>query len=458
MFALPGIALLIIFILARPQEFFPLLQRVPFLHLFTAFAVIGYVIDVRLRRLQPVATNSLPWVGGLLLWAIICTAYGQPDQLVGRIIEMAILFALYGTIAHGIQRFRSFQLVAGVLAITCVFIATVCAHQGFSGMQCIGGEEQDGAIEGEPDGRECETAESCRGPDAEPGREYRCEHVGMFGTYSVEERVRYRGDLKDPNEVALTICAGGMALLIGFALRKRGLGRTLAIGGVVVVVIAVAQTQSRGGLVAAMLVPGVYLVRRYGIGILVPCIAIALPIMMLGGRSGEAADTSTQMRYEAWAAGIGMWHHSPIFGVGAREFTQHHYLTAHNSFVLTLAEMGFIGMFLFVTVIFLCFKTLVVGLATLKDVPGSRGAQHWGMALLAGMAGILFQINTLSFAYHPVLWMYIALVGGWYLAVRQHHPQLEVKVTFANAVALLIGCALYATVLLPLFLKTKGEM
>src|SRR5207302_9729209 len=102
LFALPGIALLVVFILARPQEFFPLLQRVPFLHLFTAFAVIGYVIDVRLRRTQPIATNTLPWVIALLVWAVFSTYFNSKDDFVPRAIEMAILFALYGTIAHGI--------------------------------------------------------------------------------------------------------------------------------------------------------------------------------------------------------------------------------------------------------------------------------------------------------------------------------------------------------------------
>jgi hypothetical protein len=458
-FALPGIGALIIFILARPQEFFPLLQRVPFLHLFTAFAIIGYIIDIRLRRLLPIATNTLFWVGGLLLWAVLSSAINTPEAFMPRLLEMAILFALYGTIAHGIQRFRSFQIVAGVLATTCLFIAAVCAHQGFSGKQCIGGEEQDGNIEGEPDGRECETVEECRGPDADPSMEYRCENVGLFGTYSVEGRVRYRGDLKDPNEVALTICAGGMALLIGFALRRGGLVGVFGYGSCVLLVfVTVYLTQSRGGLVAAMLVPGVYLIRRYGLGIAIPCALLGVPVMMLGGRSGEAADLSTEMRYDAWGAGLDMWHHSPIYGVGARAFTDHHYLTAHNSFVLSLAELGFVGLFLFASVIYLCIKTLYVGLRELRQVPGSKGAQIWGMALLAGLAGIIFQINTLSFTYHPVLWMYIGLVGGWYLAVRHHVPALEVKLKLADVVIIIVLCATYALVALPLFLRAKGAL
>ena len=263
MFAFPGIATLIIFILARPQEFVPILQRVPFLYIAVALAVLGYIIDVRLRRLHPVATNTLPWIGAWLVWAVISTAVNAPETIMSRLVELVVPVVLYGVIAHGVQRFRTFQFVAGTLAATCVFITAVCFHQGLSPRQCIGGEEAEGAIEGKPDGRECETSEQCRGPDAEPGMEYRCEHAGLFGTYSVEDRVRYRGDLNDPNEVALTLSAGGLALLIGFALRKRGALWHVALGlGVAMVTAAIYMTQARGGLVAAMLVPGVYIVRR----------------------------------------------------------------------------------------------------------------------------------------------------------------------------------------------------
>jgi Cyclic nucleotide-binding domain len=94
-FAIPGIGALIVFVLSRPQEFFPLLQRVPFLHLFTALAVLGFVIDLRLQRLQPVACPTLPWVIVLFLWIIAGTAAGPvilatvgANEIVG---EMGIL-------------------------------------------------------------------------------------------------------------------------------------------------------------------------------------------------------------------------------------------------------------------------------------------------------------------------------------------------------------------------------
>ncbi len=458
-FAIPGITALIVFILARPQEFIPLLQRVPFLHLFTALAVVGWVIDIRLRRLTPMAVPTLPWVVAFLLWAFIGTAVVAPDHLIERGIELGILFALYGTIAHGIQKFRTFQIVAGTLASTCMFITLVCFHQGLADKQCVGGEEAEGAIYGEPDGRSCETNEGCGGPEAEPGKEYRCEHVGMFGTYSIEERVRYRGELQDPNEVALTISAGALSMLIAFGLRRRNaLNIALCAAGAVIVVLTVMQTQSRGGLVSMMMVPGVYLLRRYKLRGLIAAGALVLPLLLFGGRSGEAADVSTQMRYEAWATGLDMFKQSPIFGVGARLFNEHHFLTAHNSFVLTLAELGLVGMMLFVTIIYLTFKTLIIGLTTLANRTGAAAVQVWGMALLGSLAGILFQINTLSFAYHSVLWIFLGLVGAWYSSIKHHAPELKVSFGWKDATGIVVGCLAYVFVVLPLFLKYKGEM
>src|SRR3569623_2177872 len=129
-----------------------------------------------------------------------------------------------------------------------------------------------------------------------------------------------------------------MALLNGFALRKKSFaGKLVCYAGVWMVIYTVFRTEARGGLVAAMLGPGVYLLRRYGIKAAIPAAAVAAPVSALGGRSGEAADMSTAMRYDAWSAGIDMWHHSPIYGVGAREFGEHFWMAAHNSNQLSLA-------------------------------------------------------------------------------------------------------------------------
>jgi len=313
--------------------------------------------------------------------------------------------------------------------------------------------------EGEPDGRPCEITDDCFTSEAEPGWEYRCEKVGMFGTYSIEDRVRYRGDLHDPNELGMTICIGGLAFLLAFALRRRtALMITAAVLGGLLIFWTIILTQSRGALVVFMAVPGVYFVKRYGITGLAAGAVVALPLMTLGGRSGDKADMSTMLRYEAWAAGLQMFKSSPVFGVGHRQFGQNHFMTAHNSYVLALGELGLLGMILFVGVLYMSVKVLWSGVRELDKVPGAAAARTWGLALLSSFAGMLFQINTLSFAYHPVLWIMVGLAGAYSSAVRHHKPDFVVKTTLRDALIVVTVCVVYAMLILPLFLKWKHAM
>jgi O-antigen ligase len=265
------------------------------------------------------------------------------------------------------------------------------------------------------------------------------------------------GELHDPNEVALAVCAGGIGLLIGFMLRKRRTASKLVmVAGVLLLVATVVLTKSRGGLIVAMLVPGVYIVRRFGLAAIAPAALLAIPVLLLGGRSGGNADMSTLLRYEAWKAGLDMFASSPFYGVGAQRFVDFHYLTAHNSYVLTLAELGVVGMFLFVTLIYLSIKTLYVGLRELARIPGTAAAQVWGMALMSAMIGIAFQINTLSMAYHSVVWLFLGLVGAWYSSVRHHRPELVIKMRMLDVLVVAGIVVAYAFVALPMWLRYKG--
>lgn len=459
MFAIPGIAALIVFILVRPQEMVPLLQRVPFLHLFAVFAFVGWVIDVRLRRTQPIATPALPWAVAFLAWALVTVAVIVPDQLIRKVLELVVLFTLYGTISHGIQRFRAFQIVAGVMSIVCIVIAFACLYQGLSPKQCVGGEMMIGEAVGRPDGRSCELDEHCKGPDSEPGMQYRCEHVGFANMHSVDGRVRYRGDLNDPNEVALVIAAGAISLVIAFMRRHRSpLFLFFAAAAIGLCVAAVILTKSRGGQVAMLLVFFVYMVRRYKLLALIPAGMLAVPVMLLGGRSDAAAEMSTRERYEAWATGLNLFRANPIFGVGSGQFGEHHYLTAHNSFVLALAEMGFLGLVLFVAIIYVSVKSLVVGLRALASHPGAQVAQVWGMALLGSLVAAIFSISTLSFTYKSVLWILFALVGAWTNCIRHHQPDFTVRLTWRDLGIIVVGCLAFVMFVLPMFLRWKGEL
>lgn len=458
MFAIPGICGLIFFILARPQEFYEPLQRLPLLYVFCAMAVGGYVLDLKLRRLEPIAAPTLPWVIAFLIWALVCTAVKAPDQVMGHIVELAILMVLYGTIAHGVQRFRTFQLVAATMMVTCLFLAAVCWDQGRQERSCVAADPEHPG-EGTPDGRPCELADDCMGPDAEPGEEYRCEKVGMFGTYSIEDRVRYRGELHDPNELGMTICIGGLSFLFAFGFRRRTPGFTILVGlGSALIFWTILMTQSRGALVVFMAVPGIYFVRRYGVWGMVLGAMAALPVILLNARSGEKADMSTILRYEAWAAGFEMFKQSPVFGVGQRLFGENHFMAAHNSYVLAMSELGVPGLFLFFGLLYMSVKILWTGVRDLEGVPGAEVARVWGVAMLSSYAGMLFQITTLSFTYHTVLWVMLGLAGAYSSSVRHHKPDFLVRFTMRDFLILVAMTFGFAIVVLPLFLKWKHAM
>ncbi len=450
MFSIPGIVGLLVFIYIRPQEFIEPLQKVPFLYVFCLMAIAGFVIDIRLRLLKPGATPILPFAVGYVIWCLLTVFLkAEPAVAIGPAIELCVAFLIYFVIAHSIQKFRTLLLLAAVVCSLGLFLTWVGVEQGLSEWGCAQMDPANPAA-GIPDGRTCKPefyGQDCLGFDAEPGATYTCERVGLFGTTSIHGRVRYRGKLQDPNELSLTVCITVIPIMIAFATRRRSLRFwAVAAAAIFAVLVCVIMTQSRGGQLVFLGVIGVYFVKRYGIRGAGFGFALAVPVLLMGGRSDSAADESTMQRYEAWSTGLQMFRADPVFGVGYSRFVDHHYLTAHNSYVLAPAETGFLGMVLWSTLIYLSIKTLIVGQWRLRATPGAQVARDWGLALTASMAGLLIQMTFLSFAYHPVLWTFLGLCGAYYSAVKSHDPSFEVgfrlrdlALVVAIDIALLIG-------------------
>ncbi len=454
-FAIPGICGLLVVLIARPQEFILFLQRFPLLYLLCGLAMLGLVLDWRLRRLQPLASPAFNWAMLFWLWVIICDAFTPSSTFVPRAIEVAILLVFFSVLSLSVQRFRTFQTVAAVLMATCVFISIVCFHQGLQPKQCLLLQGHAGG-EGIPSGYPCDINADCREGGFD---ESRCEHFGMFGTYSIEERVRYRGQLNDPNEVAMTICCLGLSFALAFFLRSHRLRDKLVFAAVLLlIVLTVLSTGSRGGLLVMMGIPGVYGIKKYGLrAVIFGGMAGAL-LFAVGARDGGNADESTLLRYEAWAEGLGMLKRSPIFGVGHRLFTENHGLTAHNSYVLAFSELGIPGFILYVSVLYMSIKSVYVGLKHLEGVPGAAVARAWGMAMLASLCGMCFQSSTLSFSYHSVLWIIVGMASAWYSAVRHHDPEFVVRMTAKDFAIVCAICFGYFGVFLQVFLRYKGMM
>jgi len=427
MFSIPAIVALLTFIFVRPQEIFPVLAKIPFLYLLCGLCIFGLVIDLRLRLVKPIGTPLLLWAVLFVIWVVLSIALTSPtDLLQARLIAIGVSFLLFLSISQGIQTFRGLQVVTWVLAALALFLTLVAVHQGHAPLGCALIDEAE-VENSTPDGRPCKTVVDCYGADAEPGGEYRCEHIGLFGTTSIELRVRYRGVLKDPNELAMAISCG-LALIIAFVSRRRTFGWLVFAGlCTVAVMAALIETESRGGQLVFLGVLGTYFVKRLGWRGIAIGLLMAVPVLMLGGRGGQAASESSELRFAAWRDGIDMLTSHPLLGVGKDMFTEIHGITAHNSYVLAASELGFPGFVLWSILLYMSLKILWRGTRDFVDVPGAEVARAWALGLLAAMVGMAVGILFLSFTYHYVLWIYFGVCGAYYSAVKSHVPGWRVR-------------------------------
>jgi hypothetical protein len=439
MLAIPGIILLIVFIYARPQEFFERLRAVPLLYVFFALALFGAAVDLRLRNIRLRSTPLLPWVALFFVWSAFTVIIRTRSGALAPISGLAICVTLYLLIAHGVQTFRALHVVAGTVLAMVILTCFVGVHQGFSPTGCLVVDQSTPSetTAGRPDGRPCDSIRACYLGEVEPGAEYACEHIGLLGTTSVGGgRVRYRGVLQDPNELSL---AGGVGLPLAFALsesRKKTLGRrAVSVVTFALVLLCAVLTGSRGGQIVVLTVLGAYFLKRFGAKGLVLAAVLAAPLLLLGGRNSEEASSSTLERLDCWASALSIWLTHPVLGVGLGQFTEHNYMTAHNSYLLAASELGLPGILVFSIILYLSAKIPFVILRDTSGAPGGNGgalagasvARPWAMALIAAFAGLAVGIFFLSFTYHYVLWIYIGLSGALYSAVRAHCGSFTVR-------------------------------
>src|SRR5207244_319633 len=85
-------------------------------------------------------------------------------------------------------------------------------------------------------------------------------------------------------------------------------------------------------------------------------------------------DDSAIGRILAWQAGLKMFEESPVIGVGYKEFPKRHVLTAHNSFMLALAESGFLGAMAWVGLNYWALLTLARAHAARSKALGPPGS------------------------------------------------------------------------------------
>lgn len=165
--------------------------------------------------------------------------------------------------------------------------------------------------------------------------------------YAEIRRLRAAGFLSDPNDFAQILLIAASLACAGWALGRVFRNSFIVLAPVAFLLWATYLTHSRGALLALGLL--ILITFRTKLGN-VPSLVLAAVLVFgmfaldfTGGRGISASDGAD--RLELWSQGLQIFRTAPLFGIGFGRFADFsdNDLTAHNSFVLCLAELGLLG-------------------------------------------------------------------------------------------------------------------
>lgn len=275
---------------------------------------------------------------------------------------------------------------------------------------------------------------------------------GIVGNFILEaqgaKRITYLGILSDPNDLGMFLV---MSIPIVFLLKSRASFLFRAFYWFVLVAIlgGIYMTNSRGTLLATMMLFGFWYWRTYGTTKTLFASLIASPaflVVMSQFREIDVEEAGAQGRIDAWYAGYQMFRSNPIIGIGHRQFTEYHEETAHNSFVLVFSEMGIVGCMVWVAIL---LSTVVIlyqisekkfldpdiqlneKLATIRD-------QESLIATTLLYCFVAFAVSGffLSRSYIPILYIYIGMAAATAGRINISFPKATIQFEYRKIMAL----------------------
>lgn len=265
------------------------------------------------------------------------------------------------------------------------------------------------------------------------GIDQKAEGIGWTGVPLIQDgRIQYLGIFNDPNDLGMLFV---LVLPMAFCLAARGgmlgLRRLFWLTAAGVLIYAIYLTDSRGTLLATAAVAGLFAWYRFGVVVAGLFGAAGLGAMMLLPsrlQELEVGEASAHGRVEAWYEGVQMFLSSPLYGIGANQFSEQYRLTAHNSFVLVMAETGIIGITLWIAFLAYGFRMLLAMLRQplgTPDAPGLVAEDHrHALTLLLSLSGAMVCAFFLSRSYVVVIYLITGLAAGAYLEARGRVPAL----------------------------------
>ena len=368
-----GLLLLLFLQIIRPQDFVPGLHGLRLVLYLMVTLLIGLLFSPVEKKL---VRSPQDRYAGLFFLAIVLSSFSifWIPYIVDTAIETAKIALVYYVIVMISNTVKAFITIVWTMVILMGFVALLGVLQ-YHGYDVSG--------------------------------------AGMvFDTAKGIWRIRGIGNFDNPNDLAYSVVFV-VPFSLGFLIQTKGfIGRLFLLILLGIAIYCIYLTRSRGGQVAvvASLASWIYLWinnqkrKRQLIFFLIAATLAVVVVQSTGYRDDESA----MGRVEAWAEGWQLLKANPILGVGKDQFMEYHKLDSHSSYIRAGAELGLLGLYTYIGMIYSVFLTILTLQKPYVDNKWRPYYAGFGSFFVSYALASVFSTRT----YDTVFLTCVALVGA----------------------------------------------
>ena len=413
----------------RPMDFIPGLEG---LQLLDTVGLAGILLVSNRFQRGPQNILILGFLCAGLLSHAVHGYFAGFQETFSLLAKITILYLMISNVLDSPDRFRAYL---AFLCVLCVIIAVNSLGQIKNGVSYFGNVE----------------------PLKIPIYNEYEELTGKF-----DLRIRGVGIFNDPNDLGQMLVLG-LIVAVGFiATSPNILSRVCYSALLPIFTVGIYHTNSRGTLIALASAIGYYALRdtKKMFPKVVGLASIILLFVFGPSRVGMINAGSSTDRLELWSDAITLFKQNPLFGVGTLMFQDATggVMTAHQSYLLVLSEMGIVGYFFWFGMIYLFFRTASnVRRIMCEGMTEGKPLLAIVKIVEAAVFGSLVSAYFLSRSYQFPLFVFLGLGPAFAAVTKRFYP--DYKIHWSTSEWYRLGlCTLGSTLFLYLATKILWRM